>query len=272
MAATKTTVRANNPSRRSTKLKALSKTALTVKPKARSVIISRRSNKAPECSIKKTVATTSKIQTEVISHRSTSGVSFLDLSAEIRNKIYGHLLTSPDKVRITDAKRGDFSSAAVRFGNKGRLFSSILSTCREIRNEAAPMLYGSNTFSFFSGMPFMLFMIQIGSNAEFIRHVRIEHVGEKSFVEQGVHFLKGTKVLKTLEFARSARNAFTIEESVDMLAPMMTGLASGGHEDILNVLKYTPGKATKEERQVRENAEAVSFEDGVKTFLAKRLA
>lgn len=60
-------------------------------------------------------------------------LSFTDLPGEIRNKIYNHLLIIP-------------SLSTPRLLGDPPLYPQILSTCRQVHEEARQIMYGCNTF------------------------------------------------------------------------------------------------------------------------------
>jgi hypothetical protein len=72
-----------------------------------------------------------------------NATGFLDLSAELRNIVYGYALVFPDN-------KCDFYGTWSRSGESGesgfRPAVGILATCKQIHEEASAVLYGANTF------------------------------------------------------------------------------------------------------------------------------
>lgn len=69
--------------------------------------------------------------------------SFLDLPAEIRNSVYDFLFKFDTELRLKCCGRPDISQAAAA-PVQG---IALLSTCRQIHEEATTILYSQNTFA-----------------------------------------------------------------------------------------------------------------------------
>ncbi|OMP83705.1 hypothetical protein BK809_0005086 [Diplodia seriata] len=84
---------------------------------------------------------------------------FLRLPGELRNEIYEMLLTPPD---LTQQQRraASYHSSACRDLPKADIHPAILSTCKQIHDEATLILYARNTFSahgsLLTKMPFLI--------------------------------------------------------------------------------------------------------------------
>ncbi|RDW88565.1 hypothetical protein BP6252_00597 [Coleophoma cylindrospora] len=95
-------------------------------------------------------------------------VTFLDLPGEIRNHVYKLLLLvpSPSTPRI--------------LGSDPSLHIQILAVCRQIHEEAAEMLYGSNTFlahpSLLSGLPRLRLYYGVISSPRSISLIQRYHI------------------------------------------------------------------------------------------------
>ena len=70
-----------------------------------------------------------------------TGTGFLDLPAELRNRIYHLALTRPDTINVTsfDIAKPQFNSSATQ--------PALTQICRQIRNEALPVFYNQNCFT-----------------------------------------------------------------------------------------------------------------------------
>jgi hypothetical protein len=73
-------------------------------------------------------------------------LSFLELDYDIRLQIYGELLIRPDSTPL------EFHQKPIRLWTDNALLQTfqpqILRTCKQIYNEAMPLLYGQNEFKF----------------------------------------------------------------------------------------------------------------------------
>ncbi|KAK4612199.1 hypothetical protein CLAFUW4_13412 [Fulvia fulva] len=109
---------------------------------------------------------------------SSPRTGFFDLSAELRNRIYSHLLEDTREINLWHARGAMDSPARIRRNPHHRRYLSvhpqILSTCKQIHNEATPMLYGSNRFSVFEPSDAVKFFVQIRGSVQYIRHLGVE--------------------------------------------------------------------------------------------------
>lgn len=88
-----------------------------------------------------------------------SRTSFLDLSAEIRNKIYGMTLVSDKPLLVTKQKRAE-------------LTPNILATCATIKAEATAILYGANIIETCI-YTLNTWLRQHQAPSRYIRHIRV---------------------------------------------------------------------------------------------------
>jgi hypothetical protein len=85
----------------------------------------------------------------------SGGFRFLELGVEIRLMIYAELLYRPDPIEFVYDSRGDYADASLCYEKTFRvrhtrlvktLCPAVIGTCKQVYNEAMPMLYESNTF------------------------------------------------------------------------------------------------------------------------------
>lgn len=85
------------------------------------------------------------------------------LPAEVRNKIYEHLLISPHTITRERQAVGPLkhnSRYAIRCQRPLEIDAAILRTCRAIAHEGYPVLYGHNIFSFTSPTQMRYFKLE----------------------------------------------------------------------------------------------------------------
>ncbi|CAK1365456.1 unnamed protein product [Cercospora beticola] len=78
---------------------------------------------------------------------------FLELPAELRVLVYEHLLVASEPWRLAALEE-----------NRSTLYPNILATCKLVRQEATPVLYGCNEFEFNS-------LLRRGSAAQFLNRI-----------------------------------------------------------------------------------------------------
>ncbi|GIZ47746.1 hypothetical protein CKM354_001083100 [Cercospora kikuchii] len=103
---------------------------------------------------------------------------FMDLSAELRNRIYRYALVSPVPLRV--APISSDSGTVIKVASFYYLSPGLLATCRQIHQEATAMLYGGNTLHFwFAYMDSSIkpFLDAIGNSRRLIRSIVLEGHG-----------------------------------------------------------------------------------------------
>ena len=159
----------------------------------------------------------------------SSGIVFLELLPEIRNHIYKCLLVEDEQICLTARRRyredelgrslGKPDRNNVRVARDEVIYSddrrchnhsghrsvppsraNISSTCRQVYEEAMPILYGNNQFSFPRAWDLSEFLGLVGQQAQHIRCVRIR--------SGGLHRDKPRLVLKKLCVAKSLRKLY----------------------------------------------------------------
>lgn len=146
----------------------------------------------------------------------TKGFRFNDFPAEIRNHIYSFLVEADactinmrTAKTVHEARRPvmggqTYNTIERKWEELPTLFSTILRTSKQIFNEAAPILYGSNHFHFHGLGELKVFIDRIGSMRKYLRHI---HIGP-----QGFHRNKAQVVFRTLRDATDLRS-FTLDHS-----------------------------------------------------------
>ncbi|KAL8686695.1 MAG: hypothetical protein Q9218_006930 [Villophora microphyllina] len=88
--------------------------------------------------------------------------TFLSLPPEIRNRIYGHLLTAVLKPASNNHEPAIVLDYESRQENKTRVCATILASCKQIAGEASAILYASNTFFFSDPVAMARWLDKIG--------------------------------------------------------------------------------------------------------------
>lgn len=116
---------------------------------------------------------------------STNIFNFLGLPTEIRLQIYKQLLVSKVRIKITMSEitnvtavsAGNRQAAQFKFHHdlsNNDIFPQILTTCRDVNDEATPTLYGGNIWHFVVNQWFQHFLHHVGPcNASFIRYCHL---------------------------------------------------------------------------------------------------
>ncbi|KAK4497148.1 hypothetical protein PRZ48_011598 [Zasmidium cellare] len=126
----------------------------------------------------------------------------MDLPAEIRCLIYEYLLRGKCPVQVISGytKKNSRARAMLRKGCEPGISAAILHVNKQIYNESAPILYGSNTFIGGSPQHASFFVRSIGGQIRFVQHIGFEyHWKIKIYLKQLVQSLKSAKRLQTLE-------------------------------------------------------------------------
>ncbi|KAF7198153.1 hypothetical protein HII31_00509 [Pseudocercospora fuligena] len=119
----------------------------------------------------------------------TERTGFLDLSAELRNRIYDLALHSckPGPLRLIAPTYGTkkcisrFTSSRIFAVDSQGLSPNILATCKQINAEATPVLYGANLI--FCAWYQRFWLQYIGNSVQFLRHIETDLKGVGSLPE-----------------------------------------------------------------------------------------
>lgn len=187
----------------------------------------------------------------------TASFRIMDLPAEIRTMIYAELFEESKDIAIHSHKpynqpcrpvRGSFVSGphadragltwnqtTAKWEGQPPSAYAILRTSKKIFEEAAPVAYGHNTFSFPLLSDVNLFLANIGEMRSHLRHIGLGRNGwQVSYVRTVSNKLKDAKGLRTLRLHRTSfRSApmprypaygIRIERLVEGLLPLLRTL------------------------------------------------
>jgi hypothetical protein len=143
---------------------------------------------------------------------------FMDFPPEIRNIIYASMLEADGPIQVATRKRvneprtpwlaatypdGE-KRVEIRDGCKLPTSLNILRTSKQILKEAAPVLYGNNSFRFHELGDLRIFLDRIGSMRPYVRHLYINsHGWYRSKAKNAFRLLKDATQLRTLTFNHS---------------------------------------------------------------------
>lgn len=146
------------------------------------------------------LAHTSKFATETRDPASR----FLDLPAELRNRIYSLLLEDENPLQLgyEDKQRKHLTLKSSKKTPKAHLHPEILLTCHQINSEATPILYGNNTFSFNHGSTLDVpsILSHFPSSIKYIRHISL-YITSLVGLERTCEILGAAKDLKSFEIS-----------------------------------------------------------------------
>ncbi|KAK4611569.1 hypothetical protein CLAFUW4_13131 [Fulvia fulva] len=176
---------------------------------------------------------------------------FLDLPPEIRNAIYHLALNSHSALKIHYFSREKIFRVTLVWNPQHSLpwavtlSTNLLRICRQVHNEATPILYGSNCFEI-HGQDAQVFLRAIGSSKQFLRHIHYSWPYNKLHYKQAVSLLKYATRLQRLDLQRYGRTA---QEHVGALRVLMQALhkssgAAGRSESVVNILHFVPSLST----------------------------
>ncbi|KAF2468037.1 uncharacterized protein BDR25DRAFT_316191 [Lindgomyces ingoldianus] len=127
----------------------------------------------------------------------------MKLPVSIRAKIFHHLLVHPEGAITMALKQGGTKTAyAPTYNSKNRL--TILQGCRQIHEEAAPILYGQ-LFHFPGTQVISSFLLQCGSNRKHLKNIRSDTYNSQS-ARTMFHLLQEAKDFEKLSFAHVSSN------------------------------------------------------------------
>ncbi|KAK4969485.1 hypothetical protein LTR42_008756 [Elasticomyces elasticus] len=134
---------------------------------------------------------------------------FCDLPAEIRNMVYGfalqrvgHLFIDVDYTR--QPPRITFSTAPI-FWKRSGLSASLLGVSPQIHEEAAPILYGANTFDFIdiarnTEQSLLDFLKRIGCCRQHLRRIHFPSLENAAVLRSALHLLKQATNLESFRY------------------------------------------------------------------------
>ncbi|SMR60408.1 unnamed protein product [Zymoseptoria tritici ST99CH_1E4] len=214
-------------------------------------------------------------QQSVTSQPPTNSTPIFKLSPELLNRIYDYLLASPSRMFVAKIVRGNHRAALkqIRSEDSVDLSVSILGTCRQIHDQATPMLYGLNSFVLEAGWDSQTFLHQIGPSVEFVRHVKLHNIEVQVPVAAGLKLLSQAKALQTLQFGRSVRSSFKAKDLAEALEPLMVALKKHqGEESAWDVVEFVPAEQVEDEfGYMMEQVEMEEYASAVNAALAQRM-
>jgi hypothetical protein len=193
-----------------------------------------------------------KTKTQAALTSTSTSIGFLSLPPEIRNEVYTLCLRNrkPIKVRYN---KPPYGWAATHWSEA---FSpNLLATCQAVYAEAAPVLYGSNTFSFGYGesmrpMDYKRFFVH-GPRAphSHVRHVKLHHVraGQRRhlFAELGKCSNLQSLEIYTATLGYKTAPSFIAKQLMPMVkAWQESSKSTTDVADILKPLQILDGSAT----------------------------
>lgn len=130
----------------------------------------------------------------------------LELPPELRNSIYGFMLTTAEPLAITILPPGRRSEAIIGIKrgshNNGPVEgSNILRASKFIYHEARSILYSDNTFLFMAPQALRIFAVCIGDNKSKLRNVRLK-IGRANTTRAALKALYPTPNLQNLDLGR----------------------------------------------------------------------
>ena len=173
----------------------------------------------------------------------------MDLSAELRNKIYELALVQATPLRVgatwsnLPPRRDEQEYEALQLPNCD-LSPNILLASRAIHTEAGAMLYGGNTFCVYAG-DLLVFIDTIGSSsANHLRDIRllgVHHHNEYSLAGA----FSGLTMLPNLGSVRIAANHIRAGKLVRLMATWAKKLHAARGLDPVDVLEFDTSGALK---------------------------
>ena len=107
--------------------------------------------------------------------------SFLDLPGEIRNQIYHLSLVDPDPICIGTFANPSTSYQTRLFSWDAKVSANLLAACRQVKEEAAPVLYQQNQFDFEGWRDVPWFLMRIGRfNDRLLDNFTITYTGREN--------------------------------------------------------------------------------------------
>lgn len=189
----------------------------------------------------------------------------LDLSAELRNKIYSLLLEDEDSVTIIESSGQHRARDVDRLSSHSNIQPAILRTCRQIYKEASSILYANNALAGDTGIITRVFLERAGDNVRHLRHVEVQY-WSKVHPRKSLLILKRATALQRLEFNFGLTEEYTSAQFAKDIGPLMRALhkarqrLKGYHvSSVLDVVvvgggcnDFTTEKAQTFEREVKE--------------------
>lgn len=176
-------------------------------------------------------------------------VGFMDLSAELRNKVYELALVQATPLRVgatwsnLPPRRDEQEYEALQHPPPA-LTTNILLVSRTVHAEATAMLYGGNTFCVYAG-DLLVFIDTIGADsAKHLRTFRllgVHHHNEYSLAGA----FAGFDMLQNLQSVRIAANHIRAGKLIRIMAPWAKALHAKRGLDPVDILDFDTSGALK---------------------------
>ncbi|KAK3707117.1 hypothetical protein LTR37_012286 [Vermiconidia calcicola] len=192
----------------------------------------------------------------------TGGFRFMDFPAEIRTMIYSFLLEEDDTIEMTTSKRTNEARRPVRFGwnvrkgHEGLQWDSkggkwldqppkalaLLRVSKQMFEETASMMYGSNHFSFRNLGDLKFFLDAAGGMRRYLRHI---HIAARGY--------QGNKVASVFRSLKDSIDLYTL--GIDHTNLCQDGWSRYSHTTSAELFVYTVTSMFKVLREAREGTE-----------------
>ena len=200
---------------------------------------------------------------------------FLDLPAELRNRIYDLLVVTHKPIKVTSylQVRTSVYGLSIKQIEGLRAITSLVSATLM---EAAPVLYGSGVFYFTSSDSMREFLAEIGSMTRYIRRIRVTARYSKTYLRSALHQLKQATSLQTLELepphsCTAAQTAILCEPFLKALLKIEKG--KGGTADVAGKIHtFFTRSATTAAGKLEEKKKAREYEAEFQKEVRKILA
>lgn len=178
----------------------------------------------------------------------TSGITFFELPAEVRNTIYYLHLIHDDVVNLVTTVR------EVHGGYEYKLYcnrvsgtseaAALLKCSRQVHTEAVPVLYGNTTFSCYNEDALKAFLWRLGGQRAHLRRLQVKLIGSATVMRQCLDMLKSAKHLTALDIDyHTLYSVVSGQEVVELFLPwvktLQTAHTSRGEEgravDVLEI-------------------------------------
>lgn len=171
----------------------------------------------------------------------------IDLSPELKNKIYTLLLVNDKPINIQSYTRPGSGSRPIAQENS--IQPAILRICSQVHNEAVSILYANNTFDTWSDIALRRLLEQIGRNVKHLRQVQVRYANTKIHLQKSLVLLKPAISLQKLDIGCNARRSFGAAQLAAAMGPRVRAMHKArsrmtgyNMKYILDVIAMTPSR------------------------------